>query len=89
MTKLANRQMSDTEVDLLHVVRFKGTPARMRIRREWGRRCGRKAWLDGLAHDANPFVRTPRMPMHEGWVDGWNEQSRRDATEQTDAQQTG
>lgn len=78
MTTLANKNMTDTEVDLLHVVRFKGTPARMRIRREWGRRCGCKAWLAGIPHDLNPFVRSPRMPMHDSWSDAWHDGRRKD-----------
>ena len=75
--ELANKQMTDNEIDSLHVVRFKATPARLRMRREWGRQCGRRAWEAGIPYVENPLTPRPNMPMHDGWLRGWDEEHNR------------
>ena len=83
---LANRKMSDVEVDAVTTIRFQATPYRLSMRREWGRRAGRKAWTAGVEHSDNAFRRLPRMPMHDGWLEGWEGAHLRQVKEKANGQ---
>ena len=71
---LANCRMTDAEVDSLPVVRYGATEERMKMRKQWGLLCGRKAKKMGTPKHGNPFSRLPQMTMCQWWFIGWDEE---------------
>lgn len=53
---------------------FKPTFGRLVERLEWGRDAGRASFARG--QKINPFRELRHMPMHRGWLDGYEEAER-------------
>ena len=66
------KHLSDDEVDAITFV-FPTTPVRMNYRRRWGHGAGVRAYGKGTHRSENPFDPSPLMPMHNSWLDGWDE----------------
>lgn len=65
--------LTDRQVDELPKFLHPDTPERLKYRRAWGVRAGRKARTKGVEMCDNPFTASPVMPMRGGWISGWRE----------------
>lgn len=67
------KHLSDLEIDALPKYVHSDTPERLKQRRAWGVRVGRRARMMDIPKSDNPFTSNPVMPMRGGWISGWEE----------------